>query len=220
MSDDTSPKPQASAPEKPVTETPATDALGEALAAAAKEGIEAKTATAEAIELEVARGEISDLKDKLLRTLADMENLRRRTEKEVKDARDYAVSGLARDLLNVTDTFGRALAALPEEVKTAEGAVKSFVDGIEMTARELSRALEKAGVKKIEAQGARFDPNQHQAMFEQPVDGPSGMVVQVLQDGFTIGDRVLRPALVGVSKAMPKPAADAAPSGATVDKTV
>jgi molecular chaperone GrpE len=205
MSDDTSPK----------NETPETDALGEALAAAAKDGIEAKTATAEAIELEVARGEVADLRDKLLRTLADMENLRRRTEKEVKDARDYAVTGLARDLLNVTDTFGRAIAALPEELKTAEGAVKSFVDGIEMTARELTRALEKAGVKKIEAMGAKFDPNQHQAMFEQPVDGPSGLVVQVLQEGFLIGERVLRPALVGVSKAMAKPA-DQAP----VDKTV
>lgn len=187
---------------------------------AATEAAAPKAAVFEAVELEAARAEAAEHKDRLLRTLAEMENLRRRTEKEVKDARDYAVTGFARDLLSVTDTFERALAALPADVRAAEGPVKAFIDGIDMTARELLRVMEKAGVKKIEAAGARFDPNLHQAMFELPSDGPSGVVVQVLQEGFAIGDRVLRPALVGVSKAAgPKPEAGAAPAQ-TVDKTV
>lgn len=185
-----------------------------------------KAAVFEAVELEAARAEAAEHKDRLLRTLAEMENLRRRTEKEVKDARDYAITGFARDLLAVTDTFARALAALPAETHAEEGPVKAFVDGIEMTERELLRVMEKAGVKKIAAEGAKFDPNLHQAMFEMPSDGPSGFVVQVMQEGFAIGDRVLRPALVGVSKAMPAPTpAPVAPSPApepnhTVDKTV
>lgn len=182
-----------------------------------------KAAVFEAVELEAARAEAAEHKDRLLRTLAEMENLRRRTEKEIKDARDYAVTGFARDLLSVTDTFERAFAALPAEVRAAEGPVKAFVDGIEMTSRELLRVMEKAGVKKIAAAGAKFDPNLHQAMFELPADGPSGMVVQVLQEGYAIGDRVLRPALVGVSKAAPKAEPQSPPAageGHTVDKTV
>lgn len=170
--------------------------------------------------LQALQVENAEMKDRVLRTLAEMENLRRRTEKEVKDARDYAISGFARDLLGVADTFGRAIAAVPAETReAAEGPVKAFVEGIEMTARELSRSLEKHGVKKIEAQGARFDPNLHQAMFEIPnTEVPSGTVLQVLQDGFALGDRVLRPALVGVSKGGPKAAPAEAP--ASVDRTV
>ena len=193
----------------------------DAEAPAAPEAAAPKPAVFEAVELDAARAEAADLKDRLLRTLAEMENLRRRTEKEVKDARDYAVTGLARDLLSVTDSFDRALAAMPDEVRAAEGPVKAFADGMEMTARELGRALEKAGVRKMAASGAKFDPNHHQAMFERPSGGPAGVVVQVLQEGYLIGERVLRPALVGVSKAAPagpQPAADGAAH--SVDKTV
>lgn len=193
----------------------ATDASGPSTTAT--ETAAPKAAVFEAVELEAARAEAAEHKDRLLRTLAEMENLRRRTEKEVKDARDYAVTGFARDLLAVTDTFERAFAALPAEVRAAEGPVKAFVDGIDMTSRELLRVMERAGVKKIAASGAKFDPNLHQAMFELPSDGPSGVVVQVLQEGYAIGDRVLRPALVGVSKAAPKPEAG---ESQTVDKTV
>lgn len=175
--------------------------------------------------LQALQAENAEMKDRVLRTLAEMENLRRRTEKEIKDARDYAITGFARELLSVVDNFNRAVDALPAETReSAEGGVKAFVEGIEMTGRELVRALEKGGVRRIEATGARFDPNLHQAMFEIPnAEVPSGTVLQVLQEGWAIGDRVLRPALVGVSKGGPKAApAEAANGGpgATVDRTV
>lgn len=171
-----------------------------------------------AIEIEMARlsAEAAEFKDKLLRTLADMENLRRRTEREVKDARDYALTSFARDLLSVTDNFERALGAAPAELKENETA-KAFINGVDLTGRELAKVLEKHGIRKVEPHGQKFDPNLHQAMFEIPnADVPNGTVLQVLQPGFTIADRVLRPALVGVSKGGPKVVAE--PAG--VDKTV
>ena len=147
-----------------------------------------------------------DLKDKLLRTLADMENLRRRTEREVADARAYAVTNFARDMLNVADNVRRALDSVPAETRAAaEGPLKALVDGIELTERDLIKTLERHGVRPVEPQGQRFDPNLHQAMFEVPnPDVASGTVVQVVQAGYVIGDRVLRPALVGVAKGGPK----------------
>jgi molecular chaperone GrpE len=159
--------------------------------------------------------EVADLKDKLLRTLADMENLRRRTEKEVRDAREYAITGFARDLLSVGDNLSRAVSALPEEARqAADETMKSLIEGVDLTSRELAKTLAKHGVKKLEPLNGRFDPNVHQAMFELPnPDVPSGTVVQVLQDGYVIGERVLRPALVGVAKGGPK-------AQVVVDKTV
>ncbi len=143
----------------------------------------------------------TDLKDKLLRSLAEMENLRRRTEKEVADARAYAVTAFARDMLSVSDNIRRALEAIPAEQRTSEGPLKGFVDGIELTERELLKTLARHGVKEIAPAGEKFDPNMHQAMFEVPdASVPNGTVVQVVQTGFSIGERVLRPALVGVSK--------------------
>jgi len=158
--------------------------------------------------------EAADLKDRLLRTLAEMENLRRRTEREVSDARTYGISNFARDILAVADNMERALKALDDEIRDkAEAGVKALLDGVELTERELVKAMEKHGVKKLEPQGQKFDPNLHQAMFEIPDEGvPAGTVVQVMQPGYTIGERVLRPALVGVSKGGPKaqPSTDAA----------
>ena len=150
-----------------------------------------------------------DLKDKLLRTLADMENLRRRTEREVADARTYAVTNFARDMLNVADNVRRALDSVPAESRAAaEGSLKALVDGIELTERDLVKTLERHGVRPVEPQGQRFDPNLHQAMFEVPnPEVASGTVVQVVQTGYVIGERVLRPALVGVAKGGPKDAA-------------
>ena len=149
-----------------------------------------------------------DLKDKLLRTLADMENLRRRTEREVADARTYAVTNFARDMLNVADNVRRALDSVPAESRAAaEGSLKALVDGIELTERDLIKTLERHGVRPVEPQGQRFDPNLHQAMFEVPnPEVASGTVVQVVQTGYVIGERVLRPALVGVAKGGPKEA--------------
>ena len=156
--------------------------------------------------------ETVELKDRLLRTLADMENLRRRTDREVADARTYGVTNFARDILAVADNMERALKALDDEIRTkADAGVKALLDGVELTERELIKVMEKHGVRKIEPQGQKFDPNLHQAMLEIPdASVPAGTVVQIMQPGYTIGERVLRPALVGVSKGGPKPQAAAA----------
>ncbi|NNM73448.1 nucleotide exchange factor GrpE [Enterovirga sp. DB1703] len=153
-------------------------------------------------ELEAER---TDLKERLLRTLAEMENLRRRTEREVQDARTYAVTNFARDMLTVADNIRRALENVPEGA--AEGATKALIEGIELTERDLLKTLERHGVRRVEPQGQKFDPNMHQAMFEVPNEEvPAGTVTQVIQTGYAIGERVLRPALVGVAKGGPKPA--------------
>jgi molecular chaperone GrpE len=157
----------------------------------------------------IARLELerSELKDRLLRTLADFENLRRRTEREVADARSYAITRFAGDMLGVADNMARALAAIPAEARDgADATLKALVEGAELTEREMLRALEKHGVKKIDPKGERFDPNFHQAMFEIPDPSvPGGTVAQVVQVGYSIGDRVLRPAMVGVARGGPKP---------------
>jgi molecular chaperone GrpE len=153
----------------------------------------------------------AELKDRLLRTLAEMENLRKRTEREVADAGLRGVTSFARDMLGVADNMRRALDAVAPEMRgSAEAAVKALIDGVELTERELLKALEKNGVRQFSPQGQKFDPNLHQAIFEAP-DGsvPAGNVVQVVQPGYMLGERVLRPALVGVSKGGPK----AAPAG-------
>jgi molecular chaperone GrpE len=149
-----------------------------------------------------------ETKDRLLRALAEMENLRKRTEREVADSRLYSFTSFARDLLIVADNMRRALEAVTPELRaSAETAVKSLIEGVELTERELLKALEKNGVRQFTPQGQKFDPNVHQAMFEIPdASVPAGSVVQVVQPGYMIGDRVLRPALVGVSKGGPKTA--------------
>ncbi|HEX2510056.1 MAG TPA: nucleotide exchange factor GrpE [Microvirga sp.] len=154
----------------------------------------------------VLEAEKLDLKDKLLRTLADMENLRRRTEREVADARSYAVANFARDMLNVADNVERALGSVPGEAReSADGAFRGLIEGIDLTQRDLLKTLERHGVRKLDPQGQKFDPNLHQAMFEVPnPDVPNGTVVQVVQSGYVIGERVLRPALVGVAKGGPR----------------
>src|SRR3954466_6378290 len=155
--------------------------------------------------------EAAGLKDRLLRTLAEMENLRRRTEREVADARAYGVTSFARDILAVADNMERALKALDDEIRDkAEAGVKALLDGVELTERELIKVMEKHGIRKIEPQGQKFDPNLHQAMLEIPDSSvPSGTVVQIMQPGYTIGERVLRPAMVAVSKGGPKAQAPA-----------
>ncbi|GJE28381.1 Protein GrpE [Methylobacterium organophilum] len=165
------------------------------------------TAKPDADALAAALSERDEMKDRLLRTLAEMENLRRRTEREVADARTYAVTNFARDVLNVADNIRRALESVPAEDRNgAEGALKGLIEGIDLTERDLSKTLERHGVKVVEPKGQRFDPNRHQAMFEVPdATVPNGTVVQVVQTGYVIGERTLRPALVGVSKGGPKP---------------
>ena len=150
----------------------------------------------------------AEYKDKLLRVLAEMENLRRRTAREIADTRAYGISAFARDILAVADNMERALAALDAEIREkADAGVKALLDGVELTERELKKVLEKHGVRKFEPLGEKFDPNLHQAMFEMPDPSrPVGTVAQVVQPGYMIGERVLRPALVAVAKGGPKAA--------------
>jgi len=145
----------------------------------------------------------------MLRTLAEMENLRQRTRREVADAKTYGITGFARDVLEIADNLQRALDAVPAEAKAAaDPGLKGLIEGVELTERSLLNALEKNGVKKFDPSGEKFDPNFQQAMYEVPdASVPAGTVVQVVQAGYMIGDRVLRPALVGVSKGGAKSAA-------------
>ena len=152
--------------------------------------------------VETLQKEAAEARDRMLRTLAEMENLRKRTTKEVADARLYGITGFARDVLDIADNLQRALDAVPAETRAAaDPGLISLIEGVELTERSLLNALEKHGVKKFDPQGQKFDPNFQQAMFEVPdASVPSGTVVQVVQAGYTIGERVLRPALVGVAK--------------------
>ena len=156
--------------------------------------------------IEKLNAENAELKDRLLRALAEMENLRRRTEREVADARAYGVANLARDMLSVADNLARAVDSVPAEARAAaDTAVKALIEGVELTERDLNAALGRYGVTKLSPQGEKFDPNFHQAMYEIPNDSlPSGSVADVVQSGWKIGERVLRPALVAVSKGGPK----------------
>lgn len=157
--------------------------------------------------------EIATLKDKFLRAFAEAENVRRRADKEIADAKVYGIANFARDMLTVADDLSRALSAVDDETKDkAEGPVKALLEGIEITERGLAQALEKHKVRRIEPRGEKFDPNLHQAMFEVPDPSvPNGTVVQVVQAGYVIGDRVLRPAMVGISRGGPKAEAPAEP---------
>ncbi|MDQ0301897.1 nucleotide exchange factor GrpE [Ancylobacter polymorphus] len=173
-------------------------------------------AAAFAAEKEQLEAEIAALKDKFLRAFAEADNVRRRAEREVADAKIYGITGFARDILTVADDFERALGAIDAEARAkADGTLKTLLEGIDLTGRALLHALSKHGVARIEAEGAKFDPNMHQAMFEVPnTEVPTGTVVQVIQPGYKLGERVLRPALVGVSKGGPKAApTDAPPAG-------
>jgi len=199
--------------QNPATENPNAEPLvDDAAPQSPEEIIQANFARIEA--------ERDDLKDKLLRTLADMENLRRRTEREIADARTYATTNFARDVLTVADNMRRALETVPAEARAAaEGTMLAILEGIELTERDLLKTLERHGIRKIEPKGERFDPNLHQAMFEVPDPSvPNGTVREVVQAGYVIGDRVLRPALVGVAKGGPKGTAASAAEGASVDR--
>jgi molecular chaperone GrpE len=153
------------------------------------------------------RNEVAELKDRLLRAMADTENVRRRAEREKAEATLYAASNFARDLLSVADNMSRALEAMPEEQREkADDATRNLLAGIDLTYRELMKVFERYNIHRVDPLGERFDPHFHQAMFEVPdPEAASGTVVQVVQPGYRIGERVLRPALVGVAKAAPRP---------------
>lgn len=161
--------------------------------------------------VEALMAENADLRDRFLRLAAEMDNLRRRTDREIKDAKSYAVTGFARDMLSVSDNLRRAIETLPDEARAAaDAAWTALIEGVEMTERGMLATLERHGIRKIEAEGQKFDPNFHQAMFEVPNPNvANNTVVQVVQAGYAIGDRVLRPAMVGVAKGGPKTEASA-----------
>ena len=157
-------------------------------------------------EDEEVHGEAA-LKNQLLRALADAENARRRAKKDVEDARAYAISRFAQDLLGVADNLGRALESIPAEKRESDEAVKAIAEGIEMTAREFESVLGRHGITMIDPLGDKFDYNLHQALFETAeTDQPDGTVVQVFQTGYRIGERLLREAMVGVAKGGSAPA--------------
>jgi molecular chaperone GrpE len=181
----------------------------QAIAAAAQEGATAPTSPAEdygaalvqkVAELETA---LASANDTLLRTVADMENLRKRSVREREDASKYAVSGFAKDLLDVADTFRRALSAIPADLRE-DARILPLIEGIEATERALLASFERNGIKKIEPLDEPFNPNFHEVMFEAPVPGkPGGVIIQLIEPGYLLHDRLLRPARVGVAKADP-----------------
>ena len=178
--------------------------------AAGEEAEEIPAEAADADEASALRAEVAELKDRLLRALAEAENVRKRAERDRRDAETYGATRFARDLLPVYDNFERALESVTEP---ARAAAPGLIEGIELTRRALLSAFEKHGIRPVvPAPGDRFDPNLHQAMFEAPVPGTrAGDIIQVMSQGFTIADRLLRPAQVGVSSGAP--AAAAAPEG-------
>ncbi len=174
---------------------------------------EARNAAAAAAQAEVDEAanqagspqeRIQELEERLKRAVAEQENLRKRMERDKADVAKYAIANFAREVLGIADNIQRAIDAVPKDAAEKDSALKTFLDGIEVTERELHKAMERHGIARLSPEGEKFDPNFHQAMFEIPTtDMPSGMVVQVVQPGYLLEDRVLRPAMVGVSKAAP-----------------
>lgn len=164
---------------------------------------------------EALRAEVAELNDRILRLAAEVENTRRRGEREKADAGRYAISNFARDLLTVADTFERALAAAPGEGEQATAeTITSLLTGLKLTERELLSVLERNGVRRVYPKGEKFDPNLHQAVAQAPGSAPAGYVEEVAQPGFTIGDRVLRAAMVIVSTG---PGSGSSEAGAGLD---
>lgn len=175
----------------------------------AAEAEAAEQPPAEAAEpdpLAAAEAEIAELKDKLLRAMAEVENVRRRGAREREEASKYALTSFARELLSVADNLRRALASVPEEARDSDDTLRSLLDGVELTERELLAVFERHDIRPIEALGEKFDHNWHQAVvqLERP-DKPAGTVVEVIQAGYAIADRLLRPAMVAVAKGAPEP---------------
>jgi molecular chaperone GrpE len=160
------------------------------------------------VVLERLHVENEELKNQVLRLAADMENLRRRTDREKSEASKYANSAFARDIIAVADNIGRAIATVPEGERETNESLKNLLAGVEMTERELLSVFQRHGIERLEPEGAKFDPNFHDAVFEiENLDVPHGTVLEVAQSGYAIAGRVLRPAMVGVSKGGPKTAA-------------
>jgi len=164
--------------------------------------IQAEIVSDPAAELDKAKAEAAQFKDQLLRALAEAENTRRRSQRDREESARYAAAPLGKDIVQVADNLARALAAVPAEALANDEALRNLVEGIAATERQFLAALDRHNIKRIDPLGEKFDAHLHQAMFEVPGTGqPAGTVVQVLQPGYILHDRLLRPALVGVAKA-------------------
>lgn len=150
--------------------------------------------------------EVESLNDRLLRAVAETENIRRRSQRDKQDTARYAITNFARDMLSVADNLGRALGSVDEEARKDNAVIENLMIGVEMTERELMAAMGRVGVTRMEPIGNRFDPNVHEAMFEyDDAEQPQGTVGQVIEPGYMIHERPLRPAKVGITKGGPKP---------------
>jgi molecular chaperone GrpE len=188
-------------------DTPQDDSGPSGAAAAAEPGGEEQAQRTPHDVIVALQAEAADLKDRLLRAHAEVDNIRKRAEREKEETAKYAVTRLARDIVNVGDNFQRAIDAVPVGAAEQDPALKSFLEGVIMTERELLNALERYGIKRVQPINEPFNPHLHQAVMEiQRSDVPSGTIVQIFQAGFMIEDRVLRPAMVAVAKGGPKPA--------------
>lgn len=164
------------------------------------------SAPASETEIATLKAQVADLTDRMLRAHAEMENIRKRSEREKAETHKYAVTRFARDIIAVGDNVQRAIAAVPVHAAEQDPALQSFLEGVRMTERELVIALERHGVRRMDVKGEAFNPHHHQAVMEaQDESVPAGTIVQVLQEGYVIEDRVLRPAMVAVAKGGPKP---------------
>lgn len=185
-------------------ERAATEATG--AAEGGGEGQKPAEAVSVAERLVAAEAEVARLKNEYLRALAETENVRRRAARDRQEASQYAVSSFARDLLSVVDNLQRALGSVDEAARKQDPALDALMSGVELTEKEMLGVLDKHGVKRIMAEGTLFDPHLHEALYEIPDDSvPQGTVVQVAQEGYTIHDRTLRPARVGIARGGPKP---------------
>ena len=185
---------QAAQPEEQTT-----SAVDDIAAAAAQAGIELAANNAD--EIAQLQSELAAAKDQAIRAVAEVENIRKRTQREMEDARKFAISGFARELVDVLDNLHRACESIPEEERNTNAQLASLATGVEMTLKSLEAAFEKFGIKRIQPMGEKFDHNLHQAVVQvEDTDAEAGTVVQVLQAGYTLHDRLLRPAMVGVSK--------------------
>lgn len=195
-------KPDPVAPEQPEdTESTAGEAESEPTLDVGEEAEQPES------ELDALRTEVTTLKDQLLRALADNENTRKRAERDREDATKFAVSNFARDMVGIADDLSRALDSLPEDQTSQDGPLKTLVDGVEITRRNLGAAFNRQHISRIDPEGEKFDHNLHEAMFEvETPDKEPGTVVQVIQHGYKIHDRLLRPARVGVAKKPTPPA--------------
>ncbi|MBT3306124.1 MAG: nucleotide exchange factor GrpE [Alphaproteobacteria bacterium] len=211
--------PEEKEEDTPITDSDTPEAAPEASDVPETEADPEAPAEDEGPNVETLQAEIAELNDKLLRALAETENMRRRTVRDKEEASKYAIANFAREMLSVGDNLHRALGSIDAEVRKENAVIEQMLVGLEMTDREILNTFERFGIKAIEAMGEKFDHNLHEAMFEMDDPSkPSGTVVQVVETGYVLKDRLLRPAKVGVSKGGPasvkEPAGDTTPEPA------